>query len=87
MVILRARIEDNRNPWWAAFFDSYGTNMSIAIGMDERNRFKAHITGAYGGHKTTAFRLIIDNLVRELPCLPRRKYVFAARPLGPAARV
>ena len=66
----------DRDPWYlAARFDPYHDNVFTILGAEEHDRFKARIAGAYGGRETPALEPGIDDQVRELLRLLRRKYI------------
>ncbi|RYP26778.1 hypothetical protein DL767_007910 [Monosporascus sp. MG133] len=65
-----------RDPWYlAARFDPYHDNVFTILDADAHDRFKARIAGAYGGRETPALEPGVDDQVRALLDLLRRRYL------------
>ncbi|KAL7629693.1 hypothetical protein AAE478_001216 [Parahypoxylon ruwenzoriense] len=73
--ITGARSTYGRDPWYvAARFDPYHDNVFTLLEAGTHDRFKAKIAGAYGGRETPALEPGINDQIRALKDLIRRKY-------------
>ncbi|KAI5861641.1 BcABA1, cytochrome P450 monooxygenase [Durotheca rogersii] len=74
--IAGARSTYARDPWYvAARFDPYHDNVFTMLEAGTHDRFKAKIAGAYGGRETPALEPGINDQIRALQALIRRKYL------------
>ncbi|KAI2640812.1 BcABA1, cytochrome P450 monooxygenase [Hypomontagnella submonticulosa] len=74
-----ARSTYGRDPWYvAARFDPYHDNVFTMLEAGPHDKFKAKIAGAYGGRETPALEPGINDQIRALLDLIRRKYVSSA---------
>ncbi|KAK9418173.1 putative BcABA1, cytochrome P450 monooxygenase [Seiridium unicorne] len=68
-----------RDPWYvAARFDPYHDNVFTMLHADQHDRFKAKIASAYAGKGIPALEEGIDDQIRALLDLLRRKYLTQA---------
>ncbi|KAI2619225.1 BcABA1, cytochrome P450 monooxygenase [Hypoxylon sp. NC1633] len=71
-----ARSTYGRDPWYvAARFDPYHDNVFTLLEAGPHDKFKAKIAGAYAGRETPALEPGIDDQIKSLLDLVRRKYL------------